>query len=327
MAADFRQFDEHGFPIPPRYSDVVYQEDQPARPSKASLRAKRLVILGLLLGVVLPVVFGPRLLSMGRDILAQWLFSRAQQRLMEGDNAGALADLDRAIDWDPTNWQYYLQRAHLREQLADLAGSLDDLTKSIAALEAQGGFRLVRHRASDISELLAESYARRSIINVRLKRDREAIDDATSALRYNRSPQFYNNRAYVRALLGTELSEGLKDIELALADGNGGNSRERANFLDTRGYLLHLLDRNDEALKDLDQAIRITQRQERFFLAHSQDFGVRATEQLSKEFRESLAVIYHHRGLVHAKLGHEQQSATDLRQGDELGYDPERGVF
>src|SRR6516162_10759617 len=126
MAADFRQFDEHGFPIPPRFSDLKYHDDQPPARPKASLRTKRLVMLGILLGIVLPIVLGPRILSAARDMLAEWLFSRAQQRFVQGDNAGALADLNRAIDWNPKSWMLYMLRAEVRAKMDQLDESLAD---------------------------------------------------------------------------------------------------------------------------------------------------------------------------------------------------------
>jgi len=346
MAADFRQFDQHGFPIPPRYSDLTYQDqDQPARP-RPSLRARRLVILGILLGVVLPIVFGPRLLAMARDLLAQWLATRAQQRLMEGDREGALADFNRAIDWNPNAWALYLQRANLRRELSDLPGSLDDLNSAIdrnprawAAFLLRAEVRqkmdkldeslvdyteaigmldrkheLVRWQAQirGRSEMLAEAHAGRSWAYVRLGRARDAINDATQAVQLAPSAATLNIRAYARAVLNTELNEGLADIERALA-----SRPDDAAFLDTRGYLLHRLERYAEALPVMDLAITRSE--------HSDRTNLDQAAQL--ELDHSLAVMYHHRGEIYEKLGQKDRAEADLRRGENLGYDPARGVF
>ena len=287
MSADFRQFDAHGFPIPPRFSDLKYHdEDQPAARPKASLRTKRLVILGILVGVILPIVLGPRILSAGRDLLSQWLFSRAQQRFVQGDNAGALADLNRAISWNPNAWTLYVFRADVRRAANDLAGSLEDLNAAIdrnhrawaayllratvrqkldkldKSLEDYSeAIRLLMDRRNEFVRwqlqilprhvMLAEAHAGRSWVYVRLSKAEKALDDATQAVEFAPSPEMLNTRAYARAVLKMELKEGLADVDRALAQRAG----EDSEFLDTRGYLLHQLRRDSEALPVMDLAI------------------------------------------------------------------------
>jgi hypothetical protein len=95
--------------------------------------------------------------------------------------------------------------------------------------------------------------------------------------------------------------------------------------LDTRGYLLHLLDRNDEALKDLSKAIQLTTRPG---FGGGQAFNnPRELDQSLRSQKQALAVMYHHRGLVYEKLSQAEKAAEDIKHGDEFGYDPERGVF
>ena len=52
-----------------------------------------------------------------------------------------------------------------------------------------------------------------------------------------------------------------------------------------------------------------------------------ATELDLRLHHEQLSVLYHHRGLVHKALGHEEQAQRDLAKGQELGYNPEAGVY
>jgi tetratricopeptide (TPR) repeat protein len=312
MAADFRQFDEHGFPVPPRFSDLKYHdEDQPPARPKASLRTKRLVILAILLGVIVPIVLGPRILSMGRDLLAQWLFSRAQQRIVQGDNAGALADLNRAIDWNPNAWMLYMLRAEVRAKMDQLDESLADYAELVNLLNGNRA-GLWRQRGLHRSGLLAKALIGRSWVNVRLKRNREALDDANRAVQFSPGAITWNSRAYVRAILNTELDDGLADINRALALDPGN-----VEFLDTRGYLLHRLGHDDEALKDMNQA-----------LAQLSQFERAEVDQAARlELDHSLAVMYHHRGEIYQTLGQNDKAQVDIRRGENLGYDPAHGVF
>ena len=106
----------------------------------------------------------------------------------------------------------------------------------------------------------------------------------------------YNNRAYNLALAGKQLERALEDVETAL-ELHGPDEA----FLDTRGYLLYLLDRPDEALADLDSAIELRHR-------HRLGSGNGAGE------------IYYHRALIHQKLGNRNLSDADFRRAKQLGY-------
>jgi hypothetical protein len=143
MAFESRQFDEHGLPIPQKFVDQrPTDDDAPQRP-KVSLRTKRLVVLGLLVAVIVPIVFLPRIISVGRETLARWLSTRAQQKYAGRDFRGALEDLDQAIAWNPDAWDSYRLRAAVRLRMSDqdgnpngLNGCLADFTKTIEILEA-----------------------------------------------------------------------------------------------------------------------------------------------------------------------------------------------
>src|SRR5262249_41672688 len=155
----------------------------------------------------------------GRDLLSQWLADRARQRLMQGDTPGALVDLDRAIDWNPRAWSLYLLRAEIRQKMNRLNESLADYNETIDLLDHKVGGPPARQRGFRRSDILAHAHAGRSWVHVRLGRSREALDDATRAVQISPSPESWNTRAYARAILNTELEEGLADINMALARG------------------------------------------------------------------------------------------------------------
>ena len=67
MPSEFRQYDEHGFPMAPRFEELTRHDDEPPRRPGFSVRTKRIVVVGLIIGVIVPIVFGPRLMSFGAN--------------------------------------------------------------------------------------------------------------------------------------------------------------------------------------------------------------------------------------------------------------------
>jgi tetratricopeptide (TPR) repeat protein len=309
MAKDFRQFDEHGFPLPPRFEDLKFHDDAPAPRRKISLKAKRFVLLFVLLGIVVPVLFGPQILTAGREALAQWLSNRATRKFFSGNYKGALADVNWAIGCSPESRELYFLRAHCKEKVADLNGSLADWNRSIGLTNS--------------STELSMIHSCRSWIYVRLERYPEAIEDASQAVKLSPTSSNLNSRAYVRALANMQLNDALADINKALED----IGEDNAEFLDTRGYLLHLLDHDDQALKDLERAITLTERFKLTLNLQRNVFDAVSLAAQVKEANHSLAVMYHHRGLVYEKLGNKDESERDLHHGNELGYNPAKGIL
>lgn len=323
MAYEPRQFDEQGLPIPQKFVDYRPQDDEASKRPKISMPAKRLVVLIIIAALVVPIVFGPKIISAGRETLARWLSSRAETKLQMGDTDGALADADQAIRWDPNAWKAYKLRGAAREKLNQLEKSLADFDKSIELLEARG--KAMRNRwRNDRSGELIELYMQRSWVNVRLTvnrqsdRKREAISDATEAVNRLSVPPTLNARAYARAVLGIELKEALDDIDRALAGGLPNN----ADLRDTRGYILHLLGRNEEAVTELDRAIQNTQ----FERGMAVGPNLAAVGENSEK-DHALAVMIYHRGLARRALGHKEEAEADLDRAKQLGYSRENGVF
>jgi tetratricopeptide (TPR) repeat protein len=309
MTADFRQFDEQGFPLPPRFDDQKYHDDEPPRRSPISLKKKRLVMLVVLFGIVIPIAFGPHILAAGRASLSQWLRSRAEQKYLRGNYSGAIADASWAIGWSPRTKELYFLRAQCKEKVADLDGSLEDWNQSLGLTTS--------------SVELSHIHSNRGWIYARLQRFQEAVDDASQAVKLSPTPSNLNTRAYIRALGKLQLDDALVDINKAIDE----QANDNAEFLDTRGYVLHLLDRNDDALKDLDEAIKSTQQVKLSIRLQRQAFDPSFFKDQADEVDHSLAVMYHHRGLIYGKLGREDEASQDLRQADLLGYNPLKGIL
>ncbi len=279
--------------------------------------------------------------------MARWHQARAEVFALRQDNSQAIVQLDKAMESDNSNPQISHVRARYKLAMKDLNGGLEDINRTI--------------------ELAGEGYSvslliERSEVLQRLERHDEAIEDWN--LIVEKSQKFMesdhdevfaavltglihpldsalNARAYIRARGNRQLQEGLDDIHEAirllesetyrkLHHRLGHNFRQaRANYYDTRGYLLYLLDQPVLALQDLSLAIQWTNSSFGYAIAriqtHPLDGGSLAREW--DNFVEGLAVIYFHRALVHDRLGNKLEADADLHSAAELGYSPEEGVW
>lgn len=311
------QVDDHGFPIPPTF------DDGPSTGPKRRALGRRFWLLLLLLifvGLTTSAVLEKGGWDKAKQMMADFLVQRAQKKVFLDDLPGALEDLERATQWSPNDPPVYELRAKVKLDLKDIPGSLEDYNRLV-----------------ELRPRYAQAYIGRSIVFQRLERHREAIDDLTQAIKLSseRSPLPRNNRAYARAIAGIELEEAFQDIEAAMAvdaDLRGGPDspgEENAAFLDTRGYLHLLLGRPEQALADLDQAVKIVEKARAAQFEQLDRFNAQEKERAfwQRQFDHDLAVMYHHRGQAHEKLGHTSEAEADLKKGDALGYNPDEGVF
>jgi tetratricopeptide (TPR) repeat protein len=316
MPPPIRKYDALGFPIPSTFDDLQLPDRDglpatkaaPSRPLRASRRKR--IVLGSALVAILVVATVPWLKGLGQGLLGDWLAQRAREKFSRGDMAGTVADSTRAMSFlgddlnDDRQTELLFIRAYAKLKINDLEGSRDDFDRVLTSPKPRRDVRIL-------------CYFQRSWANCRLRNFAAAVNDASAAIELNgrNNPTLLNQRAYIRALANTskeELSAGLADVDRAIA-----MSRENAAFIDTRGYLLHLLSRNDEALREMKRAIELTEN-ERTRTFDSQDVHT---------LTESLAVMYYHLGLIHSALGQEADATKYFRLADEYGYDPENGVL
>lgn len=301
-----QRLDPDGFPVPPKY-EQLRPDDQAARPL---ISIKALLILTIILGLL--GTFG---YFKGPELMATWFMKRAQSKLLENDLDQALVDSDKAIEFMPDSAVLYQQRGYMRMEAHDLDGSLKDFDKVIELVPSY-----------------APAYAARGSVYL-LKQDyTKAIDDFTRAadMLPETEPSVRNSRAYARALGDVQLEEGLTDIEIALRLVDKEQSPlPYAAYIDTRGYLYYRLGKYDEALADFDEAIKLTGEVQTGMNATRTKPNVNQAllKRNIRKLDEDLAVMHHHRGLTYEALGKTEEAQKDLKQADELGYDPERGVF
>jgi tetratricopeptide (TPR) repeat protein len=304
MSRKIERVDEFGFPLPHTFDDD--------RPAPRRLRNSRplgwLRATLVLVGVVL--LIGMIFKEPGRKFMAAWYQKQAEQNYRADDLASALDCADMALRWTPNSADLYEQRAHYRQESGDLAGSLEDYNKLLL-----------------LDSKRADAYVGRSIVLQRMGAHRRAIDDVTKAisLRSNYDHRLLNQRAYTRAIANLELDEALEDIQQAIRLAGG----EMAEYIDTRGYIYYLLDRQEEALADLDRAVALIVERRQYVqeaVAARRGASRRAARWL-RLLAEHEAVMTYHRGLVHEKLGNVELAQADKSRGEELGYNPANGVY
>ena len=105
------RYDREGFPIPPEFElpdataaaeALPVSDSETVQPRRRTGRAgwrKRLVVLAVLLGVVVPGLLGPQLLPTISAAVVNWSLEQAYACQATDDVAGAVNHLSRAISW------------------------------------------------------------------------------------------------------------------------------------------------------------------------------------------------------------------------------------
>lgn len=301
------RYDRDGFPIPPDF-DLPADGGVPAVPRRRVGSGKRLIIIALIAGLVLPAALGPTVLPMVREAVVVWSLEQATRHEVQDDLPGAVAHMTRAVEWFGDDAELLGMRALLRLENRDVTGALADADRALAAAPTSPQPARVRALAHVVAGDADAALA-----------DAERVIQLSGA----DDPESLNHRAYIRALVGRELPAALADIDRAI----GAQGEAIPEFLDTRGFVLHLLGRHQEAIDDLNVAIDSTQRQRRqvMLLAERVD-----RVELARRLRwldHSLAVMHHHRGLACQAIGLEDQSDQDFDVAKAKGFDPSRGVM
>jgi tetratricopeptide (TPR) repeat protein len=314
------RYDSLGFPIPTEFDRIDDGRDAPTLPTRDRGRRptagplKRLFVGLALLGVVGTAVVGPAVLPTVREVVVRWSLERAIASEGQGDYGAAVADLSRAIDWAGSvddvplaKSRLLCWRAMLRIKNRDASGGLDDA--SMAVSYEPTGMQPWQVRALALFVL---GNTDGSLEAAQTAVDLVGDDDAEAL----------NHRAYMRALAGRDLEAALDDIERALA--TSGPSPE---FLDTRGYILHLLGRHHQAIDDLNVAIDTAQNDRRRLLTLAGHVDPQELAYRLLHADHSLAVMHHHRGLACRAAGLTGQADQDFAVAERKGFDPSRGIL
>ena len=289
-----------------------HQTSSDKRPKRRATFLKMFAIFGMI-GLVL----GPLVVSESPKEIARWFLAAAIEKQSTGDYPAAYDLLARAITWNPSSSKLVLQQAQWK-----LAENLP--------LEALG----YCNQILQLHPKLAEGFFLRSLVQQRLANHSAALDDLDQIVKlalddYCPLDTAFNARAYGRALAiddkqldASHLKKALEDVEQAIK-----SQRLNADYLDTRGFLYFLQEDYDPALKDLNQAVDLSEKEFDILLFSVEQASLeQAVIDKIKQEREHLAVIYHHRYRILEKLGQKQKSERDHQRAMQLGYNPAEGV-
>ncbi|MCA9199472.1 MAG: hypothetical protein KDA87_18125 [Planctomycetales bacterium] len=228
----------------------------------------------------------------------------------------AFEELDKAASWAGKDPAVFLARAQARMREIRYLPP-DDL---------QAAWRSVEYDLSEAIKLrpaVPDFYRLRANANYALGKAEDAIRDSSMFIQtltdIPNYPSFMyavalNQRAYMRALTGREISEGLDDIQKAFQI--SGKEKEEGSFLDTRGYLRFKNGQLDDALIDVTRALKLIQ---------SESIDEEGEAIAARE--EAIGVVYYHRFEILSALGKEDSAQFDYDEAMKRDYDPERGIF
>ncbi len=313
---------------------------------------RRLRVMGLLMVVVFLVglgsLYGPPWL--GR-MLAAW----GQESFQRGDVASAVTYLDYALWFEPEQPDAHLVRGWAHKSKKRFHEALADFDEAIRLGNSRDP-RAYRARLHTLQTLAFHEPEHAESLHRRALRDADhlvglvgVVDEHNSLERQRLGAELLNTRAYVRAVGGLQLPEALADSERSLATLERVYGRERlrqlnpppgqyesllaaksyAYYLDTRGFILFQLDRFDEALADFELSLEIVNLVEPLEMqAMQRNPRLRAfSYSAAQEWRDSRAVMHHHRGQVLEALGRDREAQVDFDLAREYGYHPAGGVF
>jgi tetratricopeptide (TPR) repeat protein len=305
------RYDRDGFPVPPGFEPTPTTPD---RDGSAPHRGrswpawKRLVLLGLVAGVLLPAIVLPEAAPFVRQLVVGWSLERAAACEARDDVRGAVVEVGRALRWHGVDAELLCLRAMLRLEDRDAPGALDDAQAAAAA-----------------APLSPQPLRVRALVRVVLGEPDAALADAAQvvSLAIPGDADALNFRAYVRALVGRDVPEALADIDAAIV----AVGEAPPELLDTRGYILFLAGRTQEAIDQLNLAIDGMQQQRRqlTLLAGRMDRDELARR--LRTFDHGLAVMLHHRAQACEKAGLAEQAKQDFELAKKKGFDPSRGIM
>jgi tetratricopeptide (TPR) repeat protein len=192
--------------------------------------------IGLPVGPVIADYFGPA-------TTARWMLAKAANEFDQGNVVEAQKLLEDAYKKSPDiaadrNFLRQLDRVEANNESSAVSSFYVDLWEQrIGRIENPA----IRSEAAfAISSLLS---------------NRKKFDDAARILNVNLPPleertAVQNNQmAYMRALAGKDLEQALIEIDTAI------KTAENESFLDTKGWVLHRMGRNEEALVVMDKSL------------------------------------------------------------------------
>jgi tetratricopeptide (TPR) repeat protein/predicted aspartyl protease len=171
----------------------------------------------------------------------EYFFERGQIYLQKGDLQSALTDLNRVLELKPDHVPALMSRADLRINAKDLADARADLDAIDKIAAKQADVRLEMADAFERANLMPPAIAQLDLWIASHEED-------------SRMPVALAARCRARAVLGRDLAQALKDCNRAVSGSfKGSNPR----ILDSRAFVRLRLGDYDKAIEDYDAVLKM----------------------------------------------------------------------
>ncbi len=317
-------------PEPPKNGALPQGEKRAAQTRRRNIRP--------LTWILLLAIIGPCTVQLIPQEIGRWHLAMAVRQRDQGEKEAAYQELEAALRRFPNNPSLLLRRA--RWQLADGKGDAALADGEQANSLAKGDPKVLMEHA----DLLQKAgKLEQAVQNWKL------IEDFSRRSGHPPREEALNGLAYSRAVAKVELDEAMSNINEAIELLPGEQPKDtrsraeqdfnRAQLLDTRGYILHLLGRNEQAIDDMDNAVKGLHPLSRVLGTRlkSKEDESKADKSASPADRELLlsisdarssAVIHYHRSLVLSALDRKEEAEKDLEIARKLiGREPDETLF
>jgi len=263
------------------------------------------VVTFFVLLVCLPLA-GPVFVQFKKEI-ARWYWAAAISHRKAKRFDEAAQSLELALKYDPQSAKLIFERARLRllnkhydEAMADVVDLLED-TDLRAEFRYQVGqikatILLKQHKVSAGLETLSQMVAEAKKLGGR---------------QYARA---LNNLAYHRTLANVDIGKAIVDVNKAL---RLCKESERPAYLDTRGWAYFRAGKYEQALADLQDAIKLFRPIYQSNIEADPD---------NEEIKKNLAVFLQHRSMAYKALREDDKAAKDRQEIKELCLDPDKDL-
>jgi tetratricopeptide (TPR) repeat protein len=283
--------------------------------------------------ILLLAIIGPCAVQFVPQEIGRWHLARAIRLRESGQKEAAYQELAAALERFPNDPSLLLRRAEW--QLAD--GNREEalaVGQQAQALAKDEPGILMKH-----AELLQKAGEFEQAIE-----SWKLVEEFSRRSGHPPREEALNGLAYSQALAKIELDDALRNVTAAIDLLPSEEPKEpvkralqvlnRAQLLDTRGYILHLLGRNEQAITDMDDAVNALSQAHRelgLLIKSKADKSASPSSkeaQLSFSDARSSAVIHYHRSLVLKALDRKDDAEKDIETVRKLiGREPDETLF
>jgi tetratricopeptide (TPR) repeat protein len=266
----------------------------------------------LLTLVALCVVYHREARHAVRRFVANRHADAASGLLIDEDIAGALAKVEQALRWLPNDSALVYLRGQMFAENENWEASLQDYT----------------HVIEELAPEFAVVYVKRAAVHEQMGNYALALEDVEQAIKFSPAdePSLLNHHAYLCGLANSKLDTAQVEINQALmlyraeAERQELPAVEPAAFLDTRGFVYYRLGEYDQALSDIEKALRYLSVERKATLEKLTEHEISVSGPMHA-YDQMQGEILYHQGLVRQALGQTEEAEKDFNSATKLGYE------